>query len=176
MERMVGMTGKKTENSSALELKLGGGATILKRKDIPETYIWKLSDIYADEAEWERGFKTLKERMGEIVKFSGTLGQSEAKLLECLKLRDEFSITLGMLYVYANMKSHEDTADSKYQGLSNKIASLSVEFSTLASFITPEILTIPEKILKAYINAPALSEYAFSLKELLRQRKRVSQH
>lgn len=167
------MVNKKEINVEELELELGGGDSLPKREDIPEGYRWKLSDIFENDELWETAFTAIKKRIPEISAFRGTLKQSAAKLLECFRLRDELSITLGKLYVYANMKSHEDTANSKYQGLSNRVSTLSVEFGTTASFITPEILTIPENRLNEYIEEPSLAEYAFDLKELLRQREHI---
>lgn len=167
------MPQKTATNAEAAELELGGGSVLPKRKDIPQEYRWKLSDIYKNEELWEADFRSVRERMGETAAFRGKLGGSAGTLLACFRLRDELSITLGKLYVYAGMKSHEDTADSKYQALSNRISALSVEFSTAASFITPEILAIPEEMLTGYINDPCLAEYAFNLKELLRQREHV---
>lgn len=155
------------------ELTLGGGTELLKRSDVPDIYKWRLEDIYPNESAWEEDFKLLKERLPEISAFMGRLGESSDTLLECFKLRDGLAITLGRLIVYANMKSHEDTAESKYQGLANRISSLAVEFSTAASFITPEILLIKEETLKKYIGEPALKEYAFGLRELLRQRGHI---
>lgn len=173
VERMVEMDKTPPENDSELELRLGSGALLLERKEISDNYIWKLSDVFADDAEWEKGFKAINERMSEMTRFRGKLRESADALLECLKLSDELSIALGKLYVYANMKSHEDTTVSKYQGLSNRVSSLSVEFSAITSFITPEILAIPEKTLREYIDNQRLSEYAFNLKELLRRRDHV---
>lgn len=167
------MPQKTATNAEAIELELGGGSVLPKRKDIPDGYRWKLSDIYKNEEQWETDFRSVKGRMDEIAAFRGKLGQSAETLLDCFRLRDDLSVTLGKLYVYAGMKSHEDTSDSKYQGLSNRISALSVEFSAAASFITPEILAVPEKILTGYINTPCLAEYAFNLKELLRQREHV---
>lgn len=167
------MANKTAISIEALELELGGGESLPKRQDIPEGYRWRLSDIFENDELWESGFTAIKERVSEISEFRGKLGQSAAKLLKCFKLQEELSITLGRLYVYANMKSHENTADSKYQGLSNRVSTLSVEFSTTASFITPEILAIPENTLKEYIEDPSLVEHAFSLKELLRQREHI---
>lgn len=167
------MPQKTATNAEAAELELGGGSVLPKRKDIPQEYHWKLSDIYKNEELWEADFRSVRERMGETAAFRGKLGSSAGTLLACFRLRDELSITLGKLYVYAGMKSHEDTADSKYQALSNRISALSVEFSTAASFITPEILAVPEETLTGYINDPCLAEYAFNLKELLRQREHV---
>lgn len=77
------------------------------------------------------------------------------------------------LIVYAHMKSHEDTSESKYQGPANRISSLAVEFSAAESFVTPELLTLPESTLQEYIKNPLLADYAFGLKELLRQREHV---
>ena len=167
------MTKKAAAKTSALELELGSGNVLRRRKDVPESYKWRLKDIYADETVWEEGFKKIKERMSSVSAFSGRLGQSAEVLLECFRLRDGLAVELGKLYVYANMKSHTDTGDSKYQGLSNRVSALSVEFMTLSSFITPEILSIPEETLQQYIAEPKLADYAFNLKELLRTREHI---
>ncbi len=155
------------------ELELGKATILPDRKDIPYEYRWRLEDIYENEELWDKDFELIKERMAEILEFKGKLSEGSQSLFNCFKLRDELSITLEKLIVYAHMRSHEDTAVSKYQGLVSKISSLSVEFSALASFVTPEILAIPEETLKNYIEEPNLSEYAFELKELLRQREHV---
>lgn len=166
--------GKRTvADESSVELKLGGGAELPRRKDIPDGYRWKLTDIYADDGQWESSFEKLKKEIGKISEFSGKLGESAETLLACLKLHNELSVILGKLYVYANMKSHEDMADSKYQGLSRKISALMVGFSTLSGYITPEILAIPEETLEGYTRAPEFADYSFPLQELLRKRQHV---
>lgn len=162
-----------TKNTDDIEKRLGSGSALPKRSDIPDSYKWKLSDIYESDKEWENDFNTIKTRLPEIAVFYGRLGESAAILQTCFKLRDQLAITMGKLVVYAHMKSHEDTAESKYQGLANKVSSLSVEFSAASSFITPEILSVPTKILKGYIDDPLLKEYSFGLKNLLRQREHV---
>lgn len=167
------MSKRTVDDESSVELKLGGGAELPRRKDIPDGYRWKLTDIYADDGQWDSSFEKLKKEIEKISGFSGKLGESADTLLACLKLRDELSVILGKLYVYANMKSHEDMADSKYQGLSMKIYSLMVGFSTLSGYITPEILAIPEETLEGYTRAPEFADYSFSLRELLRKRKHV---
>ncbi len=156
-----------------IEKQLGKGLILPKRCDIPEIYKWKLNDIYTSEKNWEKDFKLIKRRLPEIAVFMGRLGESTETLLKCFKLRDELEIILGKLVVYAHMKSHEDTAESKYQGLANRVSSLAVEFSAASSFITPEILSVPDKTLKGFIDAPSLKEYSFGLKCLLRQREHI---
>lgn len=155
------------------ELELGGGKKLPERSEIPEKYKWKLSDIYADDGAWEREYDTLKARSGEIAKFAGRLCESASTVYDCFKLRDELSITLGKLYVYANMKSHVDTSVSLYQGLAAKISALAAQMSAEASFITPELLAVSGETLEEFANSPLLCEYRFPLREIIRQKKHV---
>jgi oligoendopeptidase F len=163
----------KNKTDKNMEIKLGGGTLLPKRKDVPNVYKWRLEDIYDSSEKWEADFKNVRAHIPELQKFAGRLSGSVASLLKFFRLRDKLEITLGKLIVYANMKSHEDTADSKYQGPVSRVSSLAVEFSAAVSFVTPEILSMPEKKLKSFIADKALGEYAFGLKELLRQRKHV---
>lgn len=160
-------------NENMIEIELGGGSSLPKRDEVPDRFKWKLEDIYADGTKWENDFSSLKKRIPEITAYRGRLGESAKTMLECFTLSDEISITLGKLIVYANMKSHEDTSDSKYQGPVNRISSLSVEFSAASSFITPEILSMPEERLKEFIAAPSLKDHSFNLKELLRRKEHI---
>ena len=156
-----------------LETELGRSAVLPERAALPEKYKWKLEDIYPSAEKWEEAFSAVRQGLPSLAACQGRLGEGVGILLEFFRARDELSITLGKLFVYANMKSHEDTAESKYQGPANRISALSVEFSAAVSFATPELLALPEEKLAEYINSPVLSEYAFGLKELLRQRSHV---
>lgn len=156
-----------------IEIELGGGTSLPKRNEVPDRFKWKLEDIYPDDSKWEKDFKSVKNRLEEITAYRDRLAGSAKTMLECFTLRDEISIMLGKLIVYANMKSHEDTSDSKYQGPVNRVSSLSVEFSAAASYITPEIISMPEERLKEFISDPCLRDYSFSLKELLRQKEHI---
>ncbi|MEG1641896.1 MAG: oligoendopeptidase F [Synergistaceae bacterium] len=165
-----------TENYSETkvqELKLGNGSVLPERCDIPSKFKWKLTDIYENEGSWEKDFNLIKDNISSFSKFKGKLGQSANTLLDLFTVRDNLSITLEKLYVYANMKSHEDTSDSKYQGPANRVSTLGMMFSTETSFITPELLSLPQEKLESYISSPLLKEYSFSLKEILRQRTHI---
>ncbi|MCD7952027.1 MAG: oligoendopeptidase F [Synergistaceae bacterium] len=48
-----------------------------------------------------------------------------------------------------------------------------MEFSACASYVTPEILDMPQERLEEFAKSPELADYAFSLRELLRQRAHV---
>ena len=162
----------KKANIKETELKLGGGTLLAKRSELPREYTWRLEDIYADLTAWDKDHELVTKAIPKLAKFSGKLNCAK-KLLEFFTLRDETEITLGKLIVFANMRSHEDTADAKYQALVNKISAMSVQYSTALAFVTPELLALPESTLKEFIKDKALCAYSFGLKELLRRKKHV---
>ncbi|MDO4988299.1 MAG: oligoendopeptidase F [Synergistes sp.] len=155
------------------ELALGRSAQLPLRNELPDEYKWKLCDIYSSLAEWEKDFSEVKESLSEIGKFRGTLGDGAENLAYFFALNDKIAIRLEKLFVFANMKSHEDTADSKWQGPSNRIAALSVEYSAAASFVTPELTALPEERLREYAKDSLLKDHAFGIRELLRRKAHV---
>ena len=148
-----------------------------ERADVRDEFKWRLSDIYASIDDWEKDFKALRARLPEIEEKRGTLGRSAGDLLACLRLRDEISVTAGRLYSYAVMKSHEDTRDSKYQALAGRATTLTVDLSSVTSFITPEIISIPEDDLNSFTQDERtrgdFADYRFMLKEIIRQKAHV---
>lgn len=156
------------------------GGEVPLRGDIPDTFKWKLSDIYESDAAWEKGYEALRASLPELAAMSGTLGRSAADLLACLRRSDEISIELGRLYAYAHMKSHEDTANAAYQAMSAKATTLAVEVSAAASFITPEIVAIPRGTLDAFLDpkntGKDFDDHRFMISEILRTQEHVLSH
>ncbi|MFC4305480.1 oligoendopeptidase F [Cohnella boryungensis] len=142
---------------------------VAKRKDVPQEHRWKLEDLYSNQEAWDREFSQVKKLSGEIAAYQGKL-QDAASIARCFDLDDEISLLTERLYVYANMRHHEDTAESKYQALSDKSKKLSVEVGEATSFITPEILSLSEAQLTGLIADPALAKYKRTLEEMLRQK------
>ena len=103
------------------EAKFTGGenssktGAVPERAEIEEKYKWDLEKIYPSLDEWEKAFSEVSMQVGEVAKFAGNVGKSSASLLSFLKQEESVSKELGRLYVYANMKSHEDLRASAYQ-------------------------------------------------------------
>ena len=120
------------------------------RTDIPREFTWNLQTIFASNEDWERTFKFLQQRLPELESLQGTLAQSGEALLTVLQKRDEIYKQLEHLYVYASMRRDEDTTNSTYQGMADRAMQLYVQISTVASYIEPEILAIPEATLEQF--------------------------
>lgn len=152
------------------------GGELPERSDVPDEFKWRLSDIYASDADWEREYETVRAEIPKLSALRGTLGKSASDLLACLRKNDEIAVLLGKLYVYANMKSHEDTANATYQAMANRAGTLAVAFSAAASFVTPEIIAIPEKKLRIFLYGSTAEDFAdhrFNIEEILRTKAHV---
>ncbi len=134
-------------------------------------YIWAIEDIYADVSEWEMDFEKAK-GLTDFSSFRGKLGDKKV-FLDCMKKQEEAGRIIDKLGVYAMMNHDGDTRNSDFDALLSRVMSLSVAYGAETSYITPELLSLPEETLKAYINDSELSEYDYSLKCLLKEKEHV---
>jgi len=148
--------------------------TLTKRSDIPKEYTWDLESIFPTNEDWESSFKSLQKRLPELEALKGTLAQSGQTLLAVLQKRDELFEKLETLFVYASMRKDEDTTNSMYQGMYDRAMQLFVHASTVASYIEPEILAIPQDTLNRFVQeTPGLGLYGQQLHDLNRKRPHV---
>jgi len=139
------------------------------RSEVPQEHRWKLEDLYSNEQAWDAEYSQVKKLIGEIAGYQGKLKDADA-IARCFALDDEISLLTERLYVYANMRHHEDMAAPKYQALSDKSKKLGVEVGEATSFITPEILSLSEGQLTELIADSSLAKYKRSLEEMLRRK------
>jgi oligoendopeptidase F len=145
---------------------------VLSRNEVPQASKWRLEDLFPDQAAWDEEYAKVKRLIGEIAVYQGKLTDA-GTIARCFALEDEISLHTERLYVYANMRHHEDTTDPVYQALSDKSKKLHVDVSEALSFITPEILSLSEDALRKLIEDEQLAKYRRTLEEMLRQKPHV---
>jgi len=143
-----------------------------KRSETNPKYRWRLEDLFASQADWDREYEQAKALIAKAAEFQGKLADP-ARLKACFELEDELSLHVERLYVYANMRHHEDTAEPNNMALADKSKKLSVEANEALSFITPEVLSLPDETLEKMIADPNLAPYKFTLEEMRRQKAHV---
>jgi len=145
-----------------------------KRSDIPVEYTWNLESIFSANEDWERDFQALQRRLPRLETLAGSLAQSGQALLKVLQMRDELYKELERLYAYASMRKDEDTTNSTYQGMADRALQLYVHASTVASYIEPEILALPQATLDLFLkDTPELALYGHELHDLNRKREHI---
>ncbi len=148
--------------------------TLPKRSEIPVEETWNLEAIFASEQDWEEEFQNVKALLPEMTAYKGKLTDSAKTLYEALTLQDELSQRLSKLYTYANMRSDEDTTNSKNQGLKDRAANLATQMSSQLSFIVPELLNASEERLQELLQEyEPLKLYEHMIDEMNRQRPHV---
>jgi oligoendopeptidase F len=145
-----------------------------KRSEVKIDDTWNLESIFPTVQDWEAGFRRVSEMLPELAAFSGKLGESGESLLHAFTMRDTSLELLSRLFAYAHMHLDEDTANSTYQALNERVTTLYNEVSTTTAYFTPEVLAIPEEKLAAFLaEVPGLGLYRHVLDDINRQRAHV---
>ncbi len=135
---------------------------------------WNLDDLYPDRAAFDAARAGLRERLGDLPRFRGTLGRSGRALAEGLDAVSEVRRELGRLHAYASTLSDSDLRDARTRAAREEIELLWNEYSRTASFVRPEILELdPSRIEEFLAGEPALAPHRHPLKSLVRQREHV---
>lgn len=144
------------------------------RSEIKVEDTWKLEDIFASDDAWEKEFEEVKALIPQMEKFKGKLGESAQTLYEALQEQDELTMRVSKLYTYAHMRYDQDTTNSFYQGLNDRIKTLYTQIASALSYVTPEILSIEESKIKQYmVEHKELKLYAHALDEITRERPHI---
>lgn len=150
-------------------------ATELPTRDsLPESATWDLSKIYATDAAWDAEYAALESKLAQAVKYAADLTTSGANLYAGLTYGLEVMRTLEKLYVYASMKSDQDTTNSKYLGLDSRAQALAARVSAAISFFDPTVLALSDEALEAlFAQEPKLGEYKHYFDSILTQKGHV---
>ncbi len=143
----------------------------MDRSKVKKEYIWATEDIFASVEEWNETYKKVEDSI-DYKRFEGKLGEVNVFLDYC-KTDEKIAYDFEKLAVYAHIKHDEDTRDSQYTSLSAKINDLAVKYSSETAFVVPELTALDESVLLAYISNPALKDYDYMLKNVLKSKPHV---
>ena len=124
-----------------------------KRSEADSKYTWKLEDMVAEDSQWEQMFKEASGEISEYASYKGRLAGSADILYACLLFDDKLSQKIERLYVYARMRSDEDTTVQRYQDMFSRAQTLSYRAAENSSFLVPEILSMDRELLEQYMAA-----------------------
>jgi len=140
------------------------------RRDVPVGDTWDLSSLFSSDAEWEQALAAWERRIPGFADFAGTLGVSADRLAECL----EFDLALDRegdrLGTYAHLRASEDQSAAEAQRMTGRFQHVATLAGEKASFLRPEILSIPPATLAAWMELPVLAPHRLLLERLVRTR------
>jgi oligoendopeptidase F len=148
--------------------------TLATRSEIAVEDTWRLEDIFATDEVWEKEFQEVKALIPNMKNYEGKLGESANTLYEAFQKQDHLLERISKLYTYAHMRYDQDTTNSLYQGYDDRIKNLYSQAASGLAYIVPEILSIDESKIKAFLNEKEeLKLYEHALDEINLQRPHV---
>ena len=149
-----------------------GDKKLRRRNEVPVEFKWKLEDMFESDKKWQTEAELVSDMTEEVAQYQDRLAENEKILLEFFDRLDELDYHLQRVYVYANQRHHEDTANAIYQGYSSKAAMLANMAAQATSFVEPEVLSIDDKKLEEFFSKePKLEKYRRKIEEILRAKE-----
>ena len=145
----------------------------MKRSEVKTEDTWRLGDLFSNVTEWEKACEELNRRIQEIPRFYGTLGQGADSLYAYLVFQSETEQLLEKIYVYANLKYHEDTANADSQMLAERADAYMTAYNEKDAFFVPELLAIRDEELKEWLENPAFADYREYVMEIIRKKEHM---
>lgn len=149
---------------------------IPERKDIKKQDQWDLGQMYNNQNQWEADLKSIESQVSRYQDFKGHLGESIDVFREAWDFDLELSRTMEKVYTYAHLKSDQDKGNQENLALLQRCVTLYTKMSELSSYMTPEIQSLPEKTIQAYMDHESMSEARFSLEKIARYKPHTRSH
>ena len=145
-----------------------------KRNEIDDIYKWDLTKMYKTINNWEADLKQLETLSNQVLGYKGKILNNPSNLLKVLDISHQITRCMSNLFVYANLKYHEDTTDNSSMKIKGKIEKLVTEVEEKNSFIYPEIIKGKWSLIEEFIKKePQLGIYYFYLEKMFRQKKHI---
>nr|WP_294488721.1 oligoendopeptidase F [uncultured Anaerosporobacter sp.] len=144
---------------------------IITREEIRQEDKWAIEDLFTNDEDWKKEYTLVKELCEKLQSYKGRLSESATVLVEFFNLLFKAEHHFERVYVYANQKYHEDTANAIYQNLADQANGLEVSLKSASAFCTPEILSIPEETITQFLASnEKLELYRRILEEITRKK------
>src|SRR5438132_887301 len=98
---------------------------------------WNLAELYASQAAWDADAKTLQAQFDELAACKGHLGDSAARLRQCLDLRTDMAKRRARLFMFAREQLAEDTGAPASLTLQQRAERLDHQLTEATAFVEP---------------------------------------
>lgn len=145
----------------------------MKRQEQKTEDTWNMQDLYQTEEDFAEDKRRLERMLETFVSHKGTLADGTEEFVSALHAYVNLSRTFEKLYVYANQRYHEDTANARYQQMSGDMQVLATKLGELTSWLEPEILALPGEELERAVSEEAMEPYQRFISQITRRRAHV---
>lgn len=138
------------------------------RSKVKEQDTWDLSSLYPSDEAWQKDLEKLKKQIKGFAKFRGKLGDGADAIASFYKFDLKVDRLAERLAVYAFLRAAEDQTAAEPQTMTAEYRSIAARLSEAASFVRPELLSMPAAKIKKLLADKKLAPYKLSLERLVR--------
>ena len=143
----------------------------MKRSEQKTADTWNLEALYPDETLWAEDARRVREQTEAFAKMSADRPADGAGMLSLMERFSDLNRVCEKAYVYASMRSHQDTGNAHYQKMEGESRKLYVGVSAACSWLEPWLLTLDEAALEKWMRGePELEKYRRFFAEVRRRR------
>lgn len=143
----------------------------LTRAEVPEHLTWNLTDIFVDDAAWEKALAAILEDLPSVTQFQGRLGEGPKVLFACLEAMEELSKRIAQVRSYASFKQSADGTDPANQMGMGRASAMMAQVDAATSFVRSEALSLPDGTLERYLaEEPQLKEFERLIEKMLAEK------
>lgn len=137
------------------------------RSEMNPEYQWRLCDVYATPEAFEAELRAVAALKDEIGAGRGHVAEDPRGSIERY-----FAVMrrVEQLYSYAMMNQDSDGSNGVYTAWLARVQAVAADIETAGSYLTPELLAMPEADLRALAAAPDFQDYAVFIGDVLRNR------
>lgn len=144
----------------------------INRKDVAKEDTWDLTRFIQDEKEFNEIEKRVDENVKKALSYKGKIMQDENTFYEYLILDEKIDRNLINLYVYAHLRSDEDTTNTEDAALKMKSEKLMNDVGEALTFASPEMIKGGYDLAKAYMQKnEKLKPFSFAIEKMFRYEK-----
>ncbi len=148
--------------------------TPLPREKVEKNQTWNAESVFPSPEAFDSEVASLLERLMDVKKFQGRLGEGPDIFLQAMEIMEEISRRAAKVRVYATMSSAVDAANQQAAAMNGKAASALAQVSAATSFVDPELLSIGEAKLRDWLAGdPRMELYEHYFSDLFRKQTHV---
>lgn len=142
---------------------------VLERSEVKKEDTWDVESIYKSLKIWQQDYEKCRKEISYLEGQKDSFLKDAKHFKDFILLSDKVERQLEKIYVYANLKSNEDMANTRYQELLGKGLNLYQEYSEKTNFVVPLILKEDKKKIKSFIESEEeLTPFRHTIENILR--------
>lgn len=142
---------------------------MLSRSEVKIEETWDLSSLFPSNTEFHEALEAIEQEAGKFSSQYEGKTQDAASVINLLKAYAELNEKFVPLGTYASLTISTDQTNDEAQMLSSKFGSAAAKISSELSFVTSELLALPEETLETAMQES--EEFNVYLKKLIRQKR-----